>query len=81
MTKKELQIVTEELRQNISYPDVEISSLTGCGLSDFPIGKIVRKEAIVMHLRWQCMYFNGGIDEDQLANELFILKSKKVIMV
>jgi hypothetical protein len=81
MNKNDCIIVVDELRNNISYPDVEISPLSGCGLPDFPIGKMIRKEAIVMHLRWQCKYLNGDIDEEQLSEELSILKSKKVIMV
>ena len=81
MTKKELQIVVDELRNKISSPEVDITPLYGCGLSDFPIGKIIRKEVIVMHLRWQCLFLNGNIDEDELCLNLEIFKVKRVIMV
>ena len=39
------------------------------------------KEVIVMHLRWQALYLNGNIDEEELSSCLQILKDKKVIMV
>ena len=81
MTKKEIQLVVDELRSGESYPDVSISPLTGCGLPDFPKKRHVRKEVIVQHLRWQCLYLNGGIDEEELDNCIQILKDKKVIMI
>lgn len=81
MTKKEIQTVVNELREGISYPEVDISPLSGCGLPDFPKGKMIRKESIVMHLRWQCLFLNGNIDEEELCNELQLLKENKVIMV
>ena len=81
MTKKEIQIVVNELRDKTSYPEVDISPLTGCALGDFPIGKIIRKEVIVMHLRWQCLFLNGNIDEEELCFNLAIFKEKKIIMV
>jgi hypothetical protein len=81
MNKSEIKIVVEELRQGTSYPDVDISPLTGCGLSDFPLMKMIRKEVIVMHLRWQCLFLNGNIDEEELDNCLQIFKHKKIIMV
>lgn len=81
MNKKELKEVVDELRQNVSYDSIDISPLTGCGLSDFPIGKIIRKEAIVQHLRWQCLNFDGSIDEEELCTNLEIFKRKKIVMV
>jgi hypothetical protein len=81
MTKKEIQIVVNELREKISYPEVDTSPLFGCALGDFPIGKIIRKEVIVMHLRWQCIFLNGNIDEEELCLNLEIFKVKRVIMV
>jgi len=81
MTKTEIKQVVDELRNDISYPDVEISPLTGCGLKDFPLNKMIRKEVIVEHLRWQCLYLNGGIDEEELCNNLEIFKWKKIIMI
>ena len=81
MNKNELSKVTRELKDGVSYPGIDISPLTGCALSDFPLRKIVSKEAIVMHLRWQCLFLNGNIDEEELSNCLHILKDKKVIMV
>lgn len=81
MTKKDFQAVVDDLRNGTSYPGVDISPLSGCGLSDFPLRKIIRKEAIVMHLRWQCLFLNGNIDEEELCNELELLRTNKVIMV
>ena len=81
MTKKEIVTVVNELREETYYPDIDISPLSGCGLPDFPKGKMIRKEAIVMHLRWQCLFLNGNIDEEELCNELQLLKDNKVIMV
>ncbi len=81
MTKKELQIVTRELKEGISYSNIDTSPLYGCGLPDFPLRKMVSKEVIVMHLKWQCLNLNGTIDEEELTNCLEILKRKKVIMV
>jgi hypothetical protein len=81
MTKKEIVTVVNELRTNISYPKVDISPLFGCALNDFPLRKMIRKEVIVMHLRWQCLFLNGNIDEEELCYSLEILKDKKVIMV
>lgn len=81
MNKADLKIVVDEFREGKSYPGTEILPLEGCGLPDFPIGKIIRKEVIVMHLRWQALYLNGNIDEEELSSCLDILKTKKVIMV
>ena len=81
MTKKEIKEVVNELRAGISYPDTDISPLIGCGLSDFPLKKMIRKEVIVMHLRWQCLFLNGNIDEEELCNCIEIFKDKKIIIV
>jgi len=81
MTKHDMQIVVNELRNNISYPDVDSSPLIGCGLQDFPKGKIIRKEVIVQHLRWQCLFLNGCIDEQELSDNLELFKWKKIIMI
>ena len=81
MTKKEIQIVVNELRNNISYPVADISPLTGCALNDFPKHKYIRKESIVMHLRWQCLFLNGGIDEEELNYNLQIFKDKRIVMI
>lgn len=81
MTKQEIKLVVDELRSGESYPDVSIAPLTGCGLSDFPKRKHIRKEVIVQHLRWQCLFLNGNIDEEELCYNLEILKDKKVIMI
>ena len=74
-------ILADELRADISYPDVDPVPLFGCGLNDFPKFKPVRKEAILQHLRWQCKCLDGSIDENQLSEEFQILKEKKVIMI
>ena len=81
MNKAEIKTVVKELREGVSYPEVDISPLSGCGLSDFPFGKMIRKEVIVMHLRWQCLFLNGNIDEEELCSCLEIFKWKKIIMV
>ena len=81
MNKAEIKLVVDELREGKSYPETDISPLSGCGLSDFQKGKMIRKEVIVMHLRWQALYLNGNIDEEELSSCLEILKTKKVIMV
>jgi len=81
MTKNDCKILVNELRNNISYSDIDTSVLFGCGLDDFPKGKIIRKEALLMHLRWQCLFLNGGIDEQELSDNLWIFKNKRIIMV
>jgi len=81
MNKTEIKQVVDEIRKNISYPDIDISPLSGCGLSDFPLKKMIRKEVIVMHLRWQCINLNGSIDEVALSESVELLKDKKVIMI
>lgn len=81
MNKADLKIVVDEFREGKSYPETDISPLSGCGLPNFPLKKVVRKEVIVMHLRWQAMYLNGKTDEEELSSCLQILKDKKVIMV
>lgn len=81
MNKKEIKVVVDELRNNISYDDIDISPMAGCRLSGFKKGKHIRKEVIVMHLRWQCLNINGSIDEEALVDELELLKENKIIMV
>lgn len=81
MTKNDVQIVVSELKDGVSYPDVDISPLTGCGLPDFPDRKFVSKEVVVSHLRWQCLQFNGEIDENQLSEEIAVLRAKRVVMI
>jgi len=81
MTKKELNIVTRELKEGINYPDTDLTPLWGCALPEFSLFQFISKEVIVMHLRWQCIMMNGNIDEKELNECLQILKDKKVIMV
>ena len=81
MTKDDMKVLADELRQGKSYPEADISVLSGCGLSDFEKRKPVRKEAIVMHLRWQCLTLNGTVLDSQLTEELQILKEKEVLMI
>ena len=82
MNKKDMKVVVNELRNDVSYPGVEDTPLHGLSLPDFPMGKAVRKEAIVQFLRWQCVYiFGDGIDENELSDMLYLLKEKKVVMV
>lgn len=81
MNKSEVKTVVDELRNGTHYPEVSVEPLFGCGLPDFPDRKIVRKEVIVNHLRWQCLQFNGEIDENQLTEEIEILRAKRIIMV
>lgn len=81
MTKDDFKVVVDDLRNGVSYPETDISPLSGCGLSDFPKRKMVRKEVIVMHLRWQCLYLNGNIDETELSNCLENFKDIKLVMI
>ena len=81
MLKAEIKIVVDELRDNKYYENHDIGPLFGIGLSEFVKGKYVSKEAIVNFLGQQCKYFNGGIDEEELTNCLFLLKQKQVIMI
>jgi hypothetical protein len=78
MNKAEIKVVVNELREGKSYSGTDISPLSGCGLSDFPIGKIIRKEVIVMHLRWQALYLNGNIDEEELTERLLARLDEKL---
>lgn len=94
MNKYDIKIVVDELREGKSYVvrgDDDrayldkiyefMMPLEGLGLSDFPHGKIVRKESIVHFLRWQCNRLDGTIDEEELSSILVCLKEKRVIMV
>lgn len=81
MNKKELKIVTRELKDGKSYPDADIWVFDGFGLPDYPKGKAISKEAIVQMLRYQTIQLNGSIDEEELSNCLYLLKAKQVIMV
>ena len=81
MTKQDFKTVVNELRDGKSYPGTDTEPLHGCALSDYPKGQIIRKEVIVEMLRWQCLFLNGGIDEQELTNMLQIFKTKRIIMV
>ena len=81
MNKADVKTVIDELRKDVSYPNVDIDPLYGCGLPDFPDRKFVRKEVIVNHLRWQCLQLNGDIDENQLTEEIAVLRRKRVVMI
>ena len=81
MTKSEIQIVVDDLRNGKTYPGVDTEPLYGLALNDFPKGKFVRREAIANLLSWQCQLLNGTIDEAELSDTLHLLKKKKVIMV
>lgn len=81
MTKEEIKIVVDELREGKYYNEIDISPMSGCGLPNFKKGKMIRKEVIVMHLRWQCININGDINEVELSYELQLLKDNKIIMV
>lgn len=80
MTKKDVKILMEELRARKTYPEVDDGSLYGLALADFPFGKVVRKEAIVKFLNWQCGRFDGTIDEEELEECIRLFYIKKVIM-
>jgi len=85
MNKKDLKLVVDELRAGKSYPDVDDSALHGIALSDFPKGKVVRKEAVVRFLNYQCRWLfaqdDSEFDEEELTNCLGWLKEKRVVMV
>lgn len=81
MLKSELKIVVDELRNEKYYENHDIEPLFGIGLIDFIKNKYVTKECIVNFLSYQCRMFNGGIDEEELSNCLFLLKDKRVIMI
>lgn len=94
MNKYDIKIVVDELRDGKVYVNRGADDqayldkihefmlpLEGLGLSDFPHGKIVRKESIVHFLRWQCNRLDGTIDEEELSAILGFLKEKRVIMV
>ena len=84
MTKKEISTVVRELQENRyydSYPSGGGDFLFGVGLSDFPLRKMVPKEAIVNFLSYQCRQLNGKVDTDELENCINYLTEKKVIMV
>jgi hypothetical protein len=81
MTKAEIKEVVDDLRKHKTYPGVDTTPIHGLGLSDFPKGKYIRREVISNFLNWQCMLFNGNIDEEELDNCLFLLKDKRVMMV
>jgi len=81
MNKKELIIVTRELKEGKSYPNADISIFDGFALPNYPKNNIISKETIVQMLRYQTMQFNGEINEQELSNCLYLLKAKKVIMV
>lgn len=81
MTKAEIKVVVEDLRNHKTYPGVETEPLCGLALSDFPFGKYVRKEVISNFLNWQCAYLDGTFDEPELDNCLQLLKKKRIIMV
>lgn len=81
MNKNDVKTVVDELRNDVSYPDTDITPLFGCGLPDFPDRKFVSKEVIVSHLRWQCMQLNGNVDENQLTEEIQVLRDKRVVMI
>ena len=81
MTKNEIKEVVDDLRNGKTYPGVDTSPLCGIALSDFPKGKIVRKEVISNMLSWQCQLLNGEIDENELVDCIGWLKEKRVVMV
>ena len=81
MTKADIKILMNELRQGKTYEDVEDTPLHGLALDDFPDRKTVRKEAIVQFLNWQTRCLNGTIDEEALVEHIALLQAKKVVMV
>lgn len=81
MTKQDMRVVVDELRLHKTYPEVDDTPLEGLALRDFPYGKHVRKECVVKFLNWQCLRLDGTIDEEELTQDMFLLKKKRVIMV
>ncbi|MCP3681271.1 MAG: hypothetical protein GY861_01145 [bacterium] len=55
--------------------------LNGIGCSDFPLRKPVTFNAILEYLKWQCVQFNGEINQLELSDCLELLKKKKVICI
>lgn len=81
MTKQDIKIVVDELRKGVHYPEVDDTPLHGLALPDFEKGKIVRKEVIVNFLNWQTAFLGGGFDEEELTQDISLLKQKRVVMV
>ena len=63
MTKAEIKLAVNDLRDNVHYEGVSTEPLYGLALDDFPYGKYVRHEVVVNLLHWQCMFLDGTIDE------------------
>jgi hypothetical protein len=81
MTKSEIKSAVDDLRNNVHYDGVSTEPLYGLALDDFPYGKYVRHEVVVNLLHWQCMLLNGTIDEVELSDCIYFLKTKGVRIV
>ena len=78
MTKSEIKLAVNDLRNNVHYEGVSTEPLYGMALDDFPYGKYVRYEVVVNMLNWQCQCLDGSIDEVELSDCIYILKRKGV---
>jgi len=87
MTKKDSERLMNDLRNGVKFGESlsEIHDLCepleGLGTRDFEDGKFVSYESVLTFLRWQCMQFNGQIDQDELSDCLGLLKRKRVAIV
>jgi hypothetical protein len=50
----------------------DMSGLDGCGLPGFAPATVTLA-AVARHIRWQCCYLFGGIDQDALAETRHLL--------
>ena len=80
MTNKEFKEVCKvALDFSIDLSNEDVSCFDGCGLRDFiPIVATVRQCA--SGIRWQCLMFNGGIDNEEL-NSCHDIFRRKITLV
>lgn len=79
MTKEQFSAALAIARSDRDLSTVDDSILYGCGLSDFqPV--TVTIEPVAKMLRWQCLQFNGEIDQNELNNMKSIFRRKVFVV-
>ena len=66
MTTKQLKQATQLALSNAELTD-DISVFDGCGLPGF-VPVFVTSRQLARFIRWQAVYFNGELDNAELAN-------------
>lgn len=83
-TKKNFEDIRAKIHTPFNSMDEMMDALDpliGLGTSDFETGKTVSLRAATALMRYQCIQFDGNVDESEFTEMCRLLKEKRVSIV